>query len=85
MIAFVLLSLCLTSSFLKYAITLGDDPFWEAVDLWYGATGDGGWYDPGQVTMRGRASVIMMDSNVMMKVRMTNGGFGVVAGCRLCY
>ncbi|KAG6835490.1 beta-glucan synthesis-associated protein, partial [Blastosporella zonata] len=26
----------------------GDDPFWEAVDLWYGATGDIEWYDPSQ-------------------------------------
>ena len=25
----------------------GDDPFWEAVDLWYGATEDMEWYDPG--------------------------------------
>ncbi|KAF8584647.1 glycoside hydrolase family 16 protein [Ramaria rubella] len=29
---------------------LGDDPFWEAVDLWYGATEDLEWYDPGQAT-----------------------------------
>ncbi|KAF8514413.1 beta-glucan synthesis-associated protein-domain-containing protein [Gautieria morchelliformis] len=28
----------------------GDDPFWEAVDLWYHATQDMEWYDPGQVT-----------------------------------
>lgn len=27
----------------------GDDPFWEAVDLWYWATGDLEWYEPGQV------------------------------------
>ena len=27
----------------------GDDPFWEAVDLWYGQTGDIEWYDAGQV------------------------------------
>lgn len=26
----------------------GDDPFWEAVDLWYGATEDMEWYDPGR-------------------------------------
>lgn len=35
--------LLLTSSFLKYPIAnlpLGDDSFWEAVDLGYGATGD---------------------------------------------
>lgn len=30
----------------------GDDPFWEAVDLWYGATADLEWYDPGQVVTK---------------------------------
>ena len=24
----------------------GDDPFWEAVDIWYGSTTDLEWYDP---------------------------------------
>ena len=28
----------------------GDDPYWEAVDLWYGATHDQEWYDPSQAT-----------------------------------
>lgn len=27
----------------------GDDPYWEAVDLWYLQTGDQEWYDPRQV------------------------------------
>ncbi|KAI0266416.1 beta-glucan synthesis-associated [Gloeopeniophorella convolvens] len=27
----------------------GDDPYWEAVDLWYWATADLEWYDPRQV------------------------------------
>lgn len=40
----------------------GDDPFWEAVDLWYGSTGDIEWYDPQQVTTRDGALVITMDS-----------------------
>ena len=40
----------------------GDDPFWEAVDIWYGATGDLEWYDPQQVTTRDGALVITMDS-----------------------
>jgi len=31
----------------------GDDPYWEAVDLWYGATKDLEWYDPSQVTTKG--------------------------------
>ncbi|EJD51387.1 SKN1-domain-containing protein [Auricularia subglabra TFB-10046 SS5] len=28
----------------------GDDPFWEAQDIWYGATRDLEWYDPDQVS-----------------------------------
>jgi beta-glucan synthesis-associated protein KRE6 len=27
----------------------GDDPFWEAADLWYSATGDVEWYDSRQL------------------------------------
>jgi beta-glucanase (GH16 family) len=30
----------------------GDDPFWEAVDLWYGATQDLEYYDPDAITTR---------------------------------
>ncbi|KAF6743438.1 beta-glucan synthesis-associated protein-domain-containing protein [Ephemerocybe angulata] len=30
----------------------GDDPFWDAVDLWYGVTGDVEWYDPSQVVTK---------------------------------
>ena len=28
----------------------GQDPYWEAVDLWYGVTQNLEWYDPHQVT-----------------------------------
>ncbi|KAL8286536.1 hypothetical protein RQP46_004553 [Phenoliferia psychrophenolica] len=31
----------------------GDDPFWEAVDLWYSGTSDLEWYDPDAITTRG--------------------------------
>lgn len=38
----------------------GDDPYWEAVDLWYGATNDLEWYDPGQITTKnGKLSILM--------------------------
>lgn len=40
----------------------GDDPFWEAVDLWYYATEDLEWYDPGQITTRDGALVIVLDA-----------------------
>ena len=40
----------------------GDDAYWEAVNLWYGATGDLEWYDPVQITMRDGYLVITMDS-----------------------
>lgn len=42
----------------------GDDPFWEAVDLWYYATADMEWYDPGQVTTRdGHLVIVIEESN----------------------
>ena len=37
----------------------GDDPFGEAVDIWYGSTADQGWYDP---TTSGGALQITMES-----------------------
>ncbi|KAJ7094453.1 beta-glucan synthesis-associated [Mycena belliarum] len=40
----------------------GDDPYWEAVDLWYGSTQDLEWYDPSQVVTRDGHLVITMDS-----------------------
>ncbi|KAF8314472.1 beta-glucan synthesis-associated [Clavulina sp. PMI_390] len=40
----------------------GDDPFWEAVDLWYQSTQDLEWYDPGQITTRDGALVIVLDA-----------------------
>ena len=40
----------------------GDDPYWEAVDLWYGATQDLEWYDPSQITTQGGALQITMES-----------------------
>lgn len=40
----------------------GDDPFWEAVDLWYGATNDLEWYDPGQITTKNGALSILMEN-----------------------
>ncbi|KAH9849652.1 beta-glucan synthesis-associated [Lenzites betulinus] len=39
----------------------GDDPFWEAADLWYGSTADLEWYDPKQVTTKGGALQITME------------------------
>ncbi|KAJ7498598.1 beta-glucan synthesis-associated [Mycena latifolia] len=40
----------------------GDDPYWEAADLWYGSTQDLEWYDPSQVVTREGHLVITMDS-----------------------
>ena len=39
----------------------GDDPFWLAQDLWYGATQDLEWYDPDAITTYNGALVIQMD------------------------
>ncbi|TDL22109.1 beta-glucan synthesis-associated [Rickenella mellea] len=38
----------------------GDDPYWEAVDLHYWATGDLEWYNPEAVTTKGGKLVITM-------------------------
>ncbi|TDL14840.1 beta-glucan synthesis-associated [Rickenella mellea] len=51
----------------------GDDPFWEAVDLWYWATGDLEWYDPAQVKTRGGNLVILME-------QVANHGLGFRSG-----
>ncbi|KAL0572397.1 hypothetical protein V5O48_009557 [Marasmius crinis-equi] len=40
----------------------GDDPYFEAMDFWYGVTADLEWYDPQQVTTRDGALVITLDS-----------------------
>ncbi|KAL0059725.1 hypothetical protein AAF712_013521 [Marasmius tenuissimus] len=40
----------------------GDDPYFEAMDIWYGVTQDMEWYSPSQVTTRDGALVITMDS-----------------------
>ena len=40
----------------------GDDPFWEAVDLWYGSTADQEWYDPAQITTTNGSLIITMDA-----------------------
>ena len=52
------------------------------MDLWYGATADMEWYDPGQVTTRGGALVITMDSTATTQAGMTNGLFiYLLGGC----
>ena len=40
----------------------GDDPYWEAVDLWYGATADEEWYDPSQITTKGGYLNIVLEN-----------------------
>jgi hypothetical protein len=43
-------------------LSTGNDPYWEAVNLWYGATADLEWYGPQQVTTCYGSLVITMDS-----------------------
>lgn len=38
----------------------GDDPYWEAVDIWYGATQDFEWYSPENANTTGGALVLTM-------------------------
>ena len=39
----------------------GDDPFWEAADLWYGSTGDQEYYDPAQIKTQDGYLLITLD------------------------
>lgn len=39
----------------------GDDPFWEAVDLWYVGTGDYEWYHPEAVNTTNGAMIIALE------------------------
>lgn len=39
----------------------GDDPFWEAANIWHSSTGDQERYDPGQVTTKNGYLSIVMD------------------------
>ena len=40
----------------------GDDPFWTAVDIWYGVTMDLEWYDPDAVTTNGGVLELKFDN-----------------------
>jgi beta-glucanase (GH16 family) len=40
----------------------GDDPYWTAPDIWYGATQDLEWYDPDAVTTYGGTLQLRMDA-----------------------
>ena len=51
----------------------GDDPFWEAVDLWYWATRDLEWYDPGQVTTRDGSLRIKMENEEIHGLQYKSG------------
>lgn len=51
----------------------GEDPFWEAVDIWYGVTGDLEWYDPSNVITTGGALKITMDDLGSMNPDVNHG------------
>ncbi|KAG8899650.1 hypothetical protein FRB99_006518 [Tulasnella sp. 403] len=51
----------------------GDDPFWEAVDIWYGATMDLEWYDPQMITTRNGSLVITLEQAVNHGVNYRSG------------
>lgn len=51
----------------------GDDPFWEAVDIWYGATGDVEWYSPEAVNTTGGSMQITMTETVRHNLNFQSG------------
>ena len=40
----------------------GDDPYWQGVDVWYGATFDLEWYDPDALSTKGGYLAIRFDT-----------------------
>ena len=51
----------------------GDDPFWEAVDLNYWATGDVEWYSPEAITTQGGHLVITMTEQLNHDLNFQSG------------
>jgi len=51
----------------------GDDPFWEAVDMWYGATFDYEWYSPEAVNTTDGSLVITMEEMPIHNLNFRSG------------
>lgn len=51
----------------------GDDPFWEAMDLYYGATGDYEYYSPEAVNTTGGALTITMTQKITHNLNFQSG------------
>jgi len=51
----------------------GDDPYWEAMDLYYWPTVDLEWYDPRQITTQGGNLVITMEEVVNHNLHFRSG------------
>ncbi|KAG9038848.1 hypothetical protein FRB95_014397 [Tulasnella sp. JGI-2019a] len=51
----------------------GDDPYWEAVDLYYWPTLDLEWYDPSQITTTGGNLVITLEQETNHNVSFKSG------------
>ncbi|PWZ01719.1 concanavalin A-like lectin/glucanase [Testicularia cyperi] len=51
----------------------GDDPYWEAVDLWYVGTGDYEWYSPEAVNTTGGAMIIALEEHELHNKNFRSG------------
>ncbi|KDN47569.1 glycoside hydrolase family 16 protein [Tilletiaria anomala UBC 951] len=51
----------------------GDDPFWEAVDIWYGATGDYEWYSPDNIVTQNGSLVITFEAKESHNLNFQSG------------
>ncbi|KAK0528550.1 beta-glucan synthesis-associated protein [Tilletia horrida] len=51
----------------------GDDPFWEAVDIWYGATLDYEWYSPEAINTTGGNLVIALEPMAIHDLNFRSG------------
>jgi beta-glucan synthesis-associated protein KRE6 len=51
----------------------GDDPYWEAVDLYYWGTNDLEWYEPSAVTTKGGALEITLSEKLNHNLNYSSG------------
>lgn len=59
----------------------GDDPWWEAVDLWYWGTRDLEWYDPDAVTTRDGKLEITLSQEPINGLNFRSGMLQVCSHC----
>ncbi|KAG2049027.1 SKN1-domain-containing protein [Suillus hirtellus] len=62
----------------------GDEPFWEAVNIRHGSTGDQEWYGPAQITTRDGTRSLRMTCLIGVVCYKVGTGFALRAAILKC-